>query len=79
LYGEILGSLNLRSHKDAYKNAIDKVRSEHSGSIPPAHDTMECPKCRTRQVVSDVPGMRTCVKCGFEFRPKYQTSSRPPF
>lgn len=63
----------MRSKRDSYKNAIDKVRSEHSGSIATAHDTMECPRCRTKQVVSDVPGRRVCIRCGFEFRPKYRT------
>ncbi|MDG6926376.1 MAG: hypothetical protein JRN09_07455 [Nitrososphaerota archaeon] len=63
----------MRSNRDSYKNAIDKVRAEHSANIPAAHDSVECPRCRTRQVVPDVPGMRTCVRCGFEFRPKYQS------
>jgi len=69
----------LRSKRDSYANAIDKVRAAHTSSVAPAHDTMECPRCRTRQVVSDVPGRRVCVKCGFEFRPKYPTSTRPSF
>ncbi len=63
----------MRSKRDSYKNAIDKVRSEHSDSVAAAHDTMECPRCRTKQVVSDVPGRRVCIRCGFEFRPKYRT------
>jgi DNA-directed RNA polymerase subunit M/transcription elongation factor TFIIS len=57
------------SHKrDAYKNAIDKVRSEHKVSITPAHATVECPRCGTKQVLTDEPGTRYCLKCGFEFR-----------
>lgn len=54
--------------RDAYSDAINRVRSEHESSIKPAHPTVECPKCGTRQVITDTPGMRTCVKCGFEFR-----------
>lgn len=53
--------------RDAYRDAIDKVRSEHSGSVKHASMTVECPRCRTRQVITDAPGMRVCVKCGFEF------------
>ena len=53
--------------RDAYRDAIDKVRSEHSGSVKHASATVECPRCRTRQVITDAPGMRVCVKCGFEF------------
>lgn len=57
------------SHRrDAYRDAIDKVRSEHSDTIKHANITVECPRCGTRQVISDTPGMRVCVKCGFEFR-----------
>lgn len=55
--------------RDAYRDAIDKVRSEHSGSVKHANVTVECPRCGTRQVITDAPGMRVCVKCGFEFRP----------
>ena len=55
--------------RDAYSDAINKVRSEHSGSIKHASMTVECPRCRTRQVITDAPGLRVCVKCGFEFRP----------
>ena len=55
--------------RDAYSDAINRVRSEHSGNIKNAQMTVECPRCRTRQVVTDAPGLRTCVKCGFEFRP----------
>ena len=65
----------MRSKRDAYSNAIDKVRSAHRDNIAPARDTMECPRCHTKQVVSDVPGERVCLKCGFEFRPR-QTSGR---
>lgn len=55
--------------RNAYQNAIDKVRSEHSGSIKHASYTVECPRCKTRQTITDTPGMRVCVKCGFEFKP----------
>ena len=58
--------------RDAYSDAIDKVRSQHSGSIKHASLTVECPRCGTRQVITDAPGLRTCVKCGFEFRPLQQ-------
>ncbi len=34
--------------------------------------TVECPKCGARQVITDKPGMRVCVKCGFEFKPLQQ-------
>ncbi len=56
--------------KDAYSDANNRVRSEHKGTIKGAQLTVECPRCRTAQVITDVPGMRTCVKCGFEFRPR---------
>jgi hypothetical protein len=62
--------LSPRYHKDAYSAAIEKVRSEHRTTIPSPRNSMECPKCGTMQVVSDAPGMRVCVKCGFEFRPR---------
>ena len=55
--------------RDAYSEAIDKIRSEHRDSIKGASTTLECPRCGTRQVVIDKPGMRVCVKCGFEFGP----------
>jgi ribosomal protein L37AE/L43A len=58
-----------RSNRDAYKDAVDKVRSAHKGTVTPAHATMECPRCHTKQVVHDEPGKRVCMKCGFEFRP----------
>ena len=58
--------------RDAYSDAINKVRSEHSGSIKHASVTVECPRCKTRQVITETPGMRVCVKCGFEFRPLQQ-------
>ena len=58
--------------RDAYRDAINRVRSEHSGTIKAPHSTLECPRCRTRQVVTDAPGSRTCLKCGFEFRPGLQ-------
>lgn len=60
----------MRSNRDAYRNAIDKVRSANRDKIPAAHATMECPRCRMKQVVSDVPGQRVCMRCGFEFRPR---------
>jgi len=55
--------------KDAYRDAIERVRSEHAGSIKPARTTIECPRCGLRQVITDSPGMRVCAKCGYEFRP----------
>jgi len=58
--------------KDAYSAAIDKVRAQHSDSIKSANVTVECPRCRTKQVITEAPGMRVCVKCGFEFRPLQQ-------
>ena len=63
----------MKFQRDAYKEAIDKVRSAHRDSISPAQTTMLCPKCGTKQVVPDVPGMRQCLKCGFEFRPRPDT------
>lgn len=54
--------------KDAYRDAIEKVRSSHAATIKPAHHTVECPRCGTRQVLTDVPGKRVCLKCGYEFR-----------
>ena len=58
--------------KDAYSDAINRVRSQHSDSIKAANVTVECPRCRTKQVITEAPGMRVCVKCGFEFRPLQQ-------
>jgi ribosomal protein L37AE/L43A len=58
--------------RDAYSDAIDKVRAQHSDSIKRPNVTVECPRCGTRQVISETPGMRVCVKCGFEFRPLQQ-------
>ena len=58
--------------RDAYSDAINKVRSEHAGSVKAPNVTVECPRCGTRQVISEAPGMRVCVKCGFEFRPLQQ-------
>ena len=51
-----------------YEDAIEKVRSAHADRIKPASATVVCPKCGTSQVITDAPGMRTCVKCGFEFK-----------
>ena len=53
--------------RDAYRDAIEKVRAEHAGSVKAGQVTVECPRCRTKQVVTDAPGKRVCVKCGFEF------------
>jgi ribosomal protein L37AE/L43A len=53
-----------------YSDAIEKVRSQHADSIKPAHLVVECPKCGTKQMITDSPGMRRCMKCGFEFRPQ---------
>ncbi len=57
-----------RSQRDAYAKAIDKVREQHSASFAGSGPSVECPKCGTKQILSDVPGRRVCVKCGFEFR-----------
>lgn len=57
-----------RSSRDAYSKAIDKVREAHSHSVPPAQMPVECPKCGTKQVLTDTPGKRVCIRCGFEFR-----------
>ncbi|MBI3841344.1 MAG: hypothetical protein HY297_05280 [Thaumarchaeota archaeon] len=54
--------------RDAYRDAIDKVRAQHPDTIKPAQQTVDCPRCGTRQVITDLPGKRTCLKCGFEFR-----------
>ena len=59
--------------RDKYSEAIDKVRSQHEGSIKPYHAAVECPKCGTKQEITDAPGMRRCLKCGFEFRPGLRT------
>ncbi|MDV3277950.1 MAG: hypothetical protein LYZ69_05725 [Nitrososphaerales archaeon] len=59
-----------RGRRDAYSDAIEKVRSQHRDSIKPARSTVECPSCGTRQVIPDTPGMRRCLKCGYEFRPR---------
>jgi len=53
--------------RDAYRDAIEKVRAEHSGTIKAGQQTVECPRCGTKQVLADVPGRRVCLKCGFEF------------
>ncbi len=66
-----------RSHRDAYAKAIDKVREEHSVPFGPAQTAMECPKCGTKQIVSDQPGRRVCIKCGFEFRSLNQRPATP--
>ena len=59
-----------RFGRDKYSDAIEKVRSEHRTTINPARITVECPRCGTKQVITDAPGMRRCLKCGFEFRPQ---------
>lgn len=56
------------SKRSSYGDAIERVRSQHTGVIKPAHTTVECPRCRTLQVITDMPGMRRCVNCGYEFR-----------
>ena len=58
-----------RSKRDDYAKAIDKVREQHSSSFATMQPSVECPKCGTKQVLSDAPGRRVCIKCGFEFRP----------
>ena len=61
-----------RSHRDAYAKAIDKVREEHSTSFGPAQTPVECPKCGTKQIISEAPGRRVCIRCGYEFRAQTQ-------
>ena len=56
--------------KTAYEAAIERVRSQHADDVKSAHSTVECPRCATKQVIQDKPGMRQCVKCGYEFRPR---------
>lgn len=58
----------MKKNRDAYKDAIDRVRSAHRETISPARVTVVCPRCGTKQVVSDAPGGRFCLRCGFEFR-----------
>lgn len=59
------------SHRRSpYADAIEKVRSQHRESVAPGRSTVECPMCRTKQVIPDTPGMRRCMRCGYEFRPK---------
>ncbi len=59
-----------RRGRDKYSDAIEKVRSQHADSIKPGRSVVECPRCSTKQVITDSPGMRRCMKCGFEFRPR---------
>jgi ribosomal protein L37AE/L43A len=54
--------------RSSYADAIEKVRAQHRDTLEAAQSTVECPKCGTRQVIKNVPGMRRCVKCGFEFK-----------
>ncbi|HUI01486.1 MAG TPA: hypothetical protein VLU99_08505 [Nitrososphaerales archaeon] len=61
-----------RSRRDDYAKAIDKVREQHASSFAAMQAPVECPKCGTRQILSDAPGRRVCIKCGFEFRPQTQ-------
>ena len=61
-----------RSHRDAYEKAIDKVREQHNMTIQPARVPVECPKCGTRQILTDAPGKRNCIRCGYEFPPQLQ-------
>ncbi len=61
-----------RSGRDAYRDAIERVRAQHAGSMRGPNVTVECPRCKTKQVITEAPGMRVCVKCGFEFRPLQQ-------
>ena len=39
-------------------------------SIAPNQVPVECPKCGTKQMLTDTPGRRTCIRCGFEFKPQ---------
>lgn len=56
--------------RSAYSDAIEKVRSQHHDVVAPARLTVECPMCKTKQVIVDAPGMRRCIGCGYEFREK---------
>jgi ribosomal protein L37AE/L43A len=56
--------------RNKYSDAIEKVRLQHADTISPANLTVECPKCGMKQVIQDAPGMRKCMKCGYEFRPR---------
>jgi ribosomal protein L37AE/L43A len=56
--------------RSKYNDAIERVRAQHTDTIASARLTVECPKCGTKQVITDAPGMRRCVKCSFEFRPR---------
>ncbi len=67
----------MKNQRDAYRDAIDRVRSAHRDSVASAHSTMVCPRCRTKQVINDVPGQRTCLRCGYEFRPATRASGGP--
>jgi len=64
--------------RSKYGDAIEKVRQQHQDKITPARLTVECPRCATKQVINDVPGMRRCVKCGFEFGPKSSMPASAP-
>lgn len=61
-----------RYRRDAYTEALDKVRAQHSDSIKAPNVTVECPRCKTKQVITDAPGLRVCLKCGLEFKPLQQ-------
>ena len=54
--------------RSSYGDAIEKVRSQHSDSIKATQAPVECPRCGTKQMITDAPGKRICIKCGFEFR-----------
>jgi ribosomal protein L37AE/L43A len=58
----------MRNRRDEYKLAIDRVREEHADRSGQTRVKVECPRCRTKQEIVDAPGMRKCLKCGFEFR-----------
>ena len=62
-------STHMKQQKKGYGDVIEGVRSTHRNDIKAASTAVECPKCGTRQVVTETPGMRYCFHCGFEFRP----------
>jgi ribosomal protein L37AE/L43A len=64
--------------RSKYNDAIERVRAQHQDKIAPGHSTVECPRCATKQVLTDAPGMRRCVKCGFEFRAASSMSASAP-
>jgi ribosomal protein L37AE/L43A len=57
----------MRKERNAYANAIARVRDAHSADISSRTTSVECPKCGTKQQIEATPGKHTCIKCGYEF------------